>query len=109
MLNERLSGTAFFPVTRPMRPPQFSEGENARPHGADRACCTLFRHFLKFDSEPPVEVYASLSLISGRSSVSSTARSALMVPPSGRLAPSAVASVCTTCFISTSVRANCIC
>eukprot|EP00964_Phaeocystis_antarctica_P136107 scaffold100519_cov54-Phaeocystis_antarctica.AAC.3 len=76
--------------------------------GSSWACCTFFRHFLKFDSEPPVEVYASLSLISGRSSVSSTACSALMVAPSIRLAPSAVASVWTACCISASVRANCM-
>eukprot|EP00964_Phaeocystis_antarctica_P052665 scaffold30850_cov73-Phaeocystis_antarctica.AAC.2 len=72
------------------------------------ASCTFFRHFLKFDSEPPVEVYACLSLISGRSSVISTACSALVVPPSIRLAPSAVASVWRSCCISASVRAVCM-
>eukprot|EP00964_Phaeocystis_antarctica_P078867 scaffold49071_cov59-Phaeocystis_antarctica.AAC.14 len=44
----------------------------------------------------PVEVYASMSFIPGRSSCSNTACSALIVPPSVRFAPSATASWRTT-------------
>ena len=55
--------------------------------------CTCFRHLLKLESEAPVKVYASSSLISGRSSNISTACSALMVPAAGRFDPSDSASV----------------
>eukprot|EP00964_Phaeocystis_antarctica_P071582 scaffold43699_cov80-Phaeocystis_antarctica.AAC.2 len=51
----------------------------------------------------PVEVYASFSLIPGRSSCSNTACTALTVPDSVRVDPSARHSERTTLKISTSV------
>ena len=62
-------------------------------HGAEtgaQACMSTFRfHFTKLGLEAFMHVTASMSLIPGHVIWSSTACSALMVPASARVAPSA--------------------